>query len=411
MRDHLLIRLRSNSTDCTWAALDGDGRLLGPVTSGPLDEAARAVSNERVIVLLPGSEVLTTQAAVPNVGQSRVRRMLPYLLEENFAEDVERLHFAVGKRLDSGNHAVSAITRAQLEIWLERLESAGVTPDAIYADTDGVPDTPSTLNLIVEGRCIYGRRPGQPAFVLEGLDLPEVYELLEAQSDDRSDLRHALIHVDETAQREHRSGIAELQTRLSSVDVKSLADDLLQRLAATIVFQPGANLLQGRYAVKSDWGELLRPWRAAAGLLLAMVLVSLVAQGIDYVRLQREDQALAARLAASCEQQFSSARISVCAIEVSRRLSDAGQTTLASSETFLTTLATVAEYRGDDSTIEALSYRNRVMDLRLLVPNVPALDQFAQNVIRTDRFDVRIESTADSGTGIEGRVRVAANEP
>ena len=92
-------------------------------------------------------------------------------------------------------------------------------------------------------------------------------------------------------------------------------------------------------------------------------------------------------------------------------MSDAGQTTLASSETFLTTLATVAEYRVEDSTIEALSYRNRVMDLRLLVPNVPALDQFVQNVIRTDRFDVRIESTADSGTGIEGRVRVAANEP
>ena len=304
MRDHLLIRLHSNSTDCTWVALDGDGRLLRPVMSGPLDEAARAVSNERVVVLLPGSEVLTTQAAVPSVGQSRVRRMLPYLLEENFAEDVERLHFAAGQRLDSGNLAISAITTAQLEIWLELLESAGVTPDAIYADTDGVPDTPSTLNLIVEGRCIYGRRPGQPAFVLEGLDLREVYELLEAQSEDRSDLRHALIHVDEGAEREHRSGIAELQTRLSSVDVRSLADDVLQRLGATIVFQPGANLLQGRYAAKSNWASCFGPGVPAAGLLLAMGLVSLVAQGIDYRRLQRQDQALTARLAASCEQEF-----------------------------------------------------------------------------------------------------------
>ncbi len=411
MREHFFLRMRSDSTECSWAALDGDGRLVRPVSSGPLADAAQAIGRERVIVLLPGSQVLTLQAAIPRVSQSRVRQMTPYLLEENVAEDVERLHFATGRRLDSGQLAVSAIARDQLDTWLDALDTAGIAPDAVHADTDGVPDTPSTLNLIIEGRQVYGRRPGKPAFVLDGLGPAEVYAMLEAQSEDRSDLRHVLVHVEEAAERDHRSDLAELEARLPNVDVRVLADDVLHRLGATILFQPGANLLQGRYAPKSNWGELLRPWRAAAGLLLALGLVSVAAQGIEYLKLEREDRALTSQLTQSCGEIFASSQLSLCATEVRRRLADAGQASVANSESFLTTLAAIAEHRGEDSIVEALNYRNRVMDLRLVVPSVPALDLFAQDIMRTDRFNVRIESTADTGSGIEGRIRVEVNAP
>ena len=411
MRDHLFIRLHSDTTECTWAALDGESRLIRQVSSGSLAEAAQAVGNERVVVLLPGSQVLTLQAAIPKVSQSRVRQMTPYLLEESVAEDVERLHFATGRRLDSGQLAISAIAREQLEAWLDVLQTAGIVPDAIHADTDGVPDTPSTLNLLVEGRHVYGRRPGQPPFVLDGLGLAEVYAMLEAQSEDRSDLRHVLVHLEEAAEYEHRSGVAELEARVPNLTVRALADDVLHRLGATIVFQPGANLLQGRYAPKSNWGELLRPWRVAAGLVLALGLVALAAQGLEYLRLEREDRALTLQLTQSCEQAFAAPQLSLCATEVRRRLSDAGQASVANSESFLTALAAIAEHRGEDSMLEALTYRNRVMDLRLVVPSVPVLDLFTQDIMETDRFNVRIESTADTGSGIEGRIRVEATAP
>ena len=411
MRDHFFIRLRPDSTECAWAVLDGDGRLVRPVVGGLLTEAAQAIGNERVIVLLPGSQVLTLQAEIPKVSPSRVRQLTPYLLEESVAEDVERLHFATGRRLDSGQLAVSAVARDQLETWLDELLSAGIAPDAVHADTDGVPDTPSTLNLLVDGHRVYGRRPAQPPFVLDGLGLAEVYAMLEARPEDRSDLRHVLVHVGEAAEHDHRSALTELDAHLPNVDVRVLADDVLHRLAATILFQPGANLLQGRYAPKSNLGELLRPWRVAAGVLLALGLVSVAAQGIEYLQLEREDRALTARLTRSCEETFAIPQLSLCASEVRRRLSDAGQTSVANSESFLTTLAAIAEHRGEDSVIEALNYRNRVMDLRLVVPSVPALDLFAQDIMRTDRFNVRIESTADTGSGIEGRIRVEVNTP
>jgi hypothetical protein len=75
-------------------------------------------------------------------------------------------------------------------------------------------------------------------------------------------------------------------------------------------------------------------------------------------------------------------------------------------ESFLSTLATVAEFRPGDSLIDALSYRNSVMDLQLTAPSVPSLDTFAQQIADTDRFVARIQSANPSDAGVEGRIQV-----
>ena len=72
------------------------------------------------------------------------------------------------------------------------------------------------------------------------------------------------------------------------------------------------------------------------------------------------------------------------------------------------TLATVAEARSADNQIEALSFRNGVMDLRVVAPGVPELDEFARNVSSGGQFQAVIQGTSTSDTGIEGRLQVVA---
>jgi len=406
MPEYLFIRLAEPTSSCASVVLNAEGRIVSPVNKGPLATIAQAVQNRRVIALLPGPEVVTTQATVPAASQSRMRQMLPYSLEETFAEDVEKLLFAAGKRWGSGATAVSVIARDRLDYWLAQLELADITAQAVYSDADGVADTPSTLNLILEGDRIYCRRPEQPALVFEGLSLAQVFELLETQSEHRADLQHALIYVDEAVKERYQPQIEELQSRLSSIDVKTLGDGALAHIAATLVFQPGTNLLQGPYAPKSNWRELARPWYVAASLLLAVLLLTIVGQAAEYLMLKREDGILTEVLTTSCERSFSSARISTCTAEVRQRLNAAGQETTSGGETFLTTLAAIAESHGEDNLIDTISYRNRVMNLQVIAPDVPKLDQFKQQIEGTERFDVVIDSTSDSDAGVEGRVRI-----
>ena len=89
------------------------------------------------------------------------------------------------------------------------------------------------------------------------------------------------------------------------------------------------------------------------------------------------------RRIASCERLVSSST-SVCETRSAAALADAGAG--ASGETFLSTLAAVAQSRNPASRIEALSYRNRTMDLQLLAANVAALDQFRTDLGQTQRF-------------------------
>jgi type II secretion system protein L len=301
------------------------------------------------------------------------------------------------------------VSRRRLEDWLAALSAAGLTPQAVYSDAEGVPDTPGTLTLVIEGERVYGRTPERPPFVFEGLGLGAILDALEAEHTDLSSY-HAVIYLDSEAQHGYAEDLRDLRARIESTDVKLAADGAWCRLAATLSQKPGINLLQGDYAPKSNWGELWRPWRAAAVLLLAAVLLGVLARGAEFFALRHENQALTSELARACVRAVGAAQLDECEAEVRRRLGSRGAGA-DSGRGFLAALAAVADSKQPRGRIEALSYRDEVMDLQLVVPDVSALNAFVQDVGQSKRFSAQIQSTNPTQDGVEGRVRVAGAQP
>lgn len=407
MAEHLFIRIDEPTGTCSSLVLDADGRAIRGLSRGTLGEVTADSEGRRVTLLVPGPDVVTARIALPAMSAARLRQTLPYSLEDQLAEDVEDLHFAAGRRLPSGEVPVSAVARARLEDWLGRLAERDIVPQAIFADTDGVPDTPSTLSLIVEGERVYGRRPGQAPFVLEDLPLTEVFDLVAAQQREGSDeVRHIDLYLEPGAETGLDNVIEALRERVASVEPRVLGDGVLGRLATTLLFEPGTNLRQGRYALKSNVATLARPWYSAAGLAAAFVALAFVAAGVEYFKLGREDRALAQYLAETCEARFGTRRLSDCESQVGRLLNAAGVDTDPEGETFLSALAAIAEFNAAESRIEALSYRNGEMSLEMRTQSIPALDEFARRIEQTQRFEVRIQSANPREDGVEGRVRL-----
>ena len=73
---------------------------------------------------------------------------------------------------------------------------------------------------------------------------------------------------------------------------------------------------------------------------------------------------------------------------------------------FLATLAAFTEAREPNSRVEALSFRNGVMDLRVQAPSVPVLDELARNVGAGGEFQVNIQSANPTDQGVEGRLQI-----
>jgi general secretion pathway protein L len=328
---------------------------------------------------------------------------LPYSLEESLAADIESLHFAPGPRTESGALLVSIVAHERVEVWLKRLDSAGVKPSAIYSEADGIPDTPATVNLLIEGQRVYGRLPGAAPFVLDGMTAAEALDVLQSQGAGVPAFEHVLVWLEGGSER--LPELAEIHSRVGSLDVKALDGGALPRLAATLVFRPGANLLQGQYAPKSDYKGMLRPWRFAAAVFLVWVGVALGAQVAEYFALRSDDAALTSEMTSLCAEAFGSATVAECSTEVRGRLAAVGET--AASSGFLSALAALADSELAGGSIEALSYRNRVLDLQLTAPGVTQIEAFAQGVGGNGRFVARIQSTNSSDTGVQGRVQIA----
>jgi general secretion pathway protein L len=407
LAETLFIRMVDGDT-ATWAAFDANGARAGSIGRGSLAAAAAALQGRRCCVLVPAVDVTSTQAELPVAGQTRLRQIVPFSLEESLADDIEHLSFAIGARRASGGTPVAVVAKQTMERWLAELRAAGIAPQTVCSEADGVPDVPSTLVLLLEAGRIYGRYADRAPFVIEGLTLRQTIELVRAPEEQPTE-RHLLIYADPAERDRVRNELETLGADFSSIDVKVAADGVFPQLAATLAQRPGTNLLQGAYAPKSNWVAFARPWRFAATLLVAALALLLISQGAAYWQLRRTDRELADVVSASCQRVVGDARASACQRTVQQRLGASAAS--SSSEDFLTTLAAIAAARDPEMRIDALSYRNRVMDLQLVAASVPALDEFARGLKQTKRFDAEIQAANQRDTGTEGRVRVTGVQP
>ena len=106
MSRHVIIHLpRVGEDRASWTVADEAGRLIEAESSGTLAEAAEAVEGRRATLVVPGDDVLLAEAVVPGASPVRAQQAVPFALEEQLADDVERLHFALGTKGKGGRLA------------------------------------------------------------------------------------------------------------------------------------------------------------------------------------------------------------------------------------------------------------------------------------------------------------------
>ena len=420
MSDFLVMRIRSDSTDnVEWVTVDAHGALIGEPGHGELADAAEAVADNRVIVLAPAPSVLRTSALVPVRGAAKVLQALPFAMEEQLATDVDKLHFAAGKRDGDGLLRVAAVERAEIEAWLESLAEAGIQPSALYAESDAVSAIPNTTTLLIERDSVLLREADGAIAVTDPDGVEAVLELwLNARQSDDEDEEvstsptNLLIYQTEETREEAsiEALIVGLEPRVTSLDVRVLSDGALARLAAQIVAEPGINLLQGAYAPASNLKGYLAAWRSAAILFACLTAALLGAKLLEIAALKQQ----AASLDSAIEQAIRYTFPEVREIRDARALLQSklgglrGQSAVGAPTEFLDTLKAVAGAvsTGSSTKLETINYRSGVMELRVLAPNVEALDTIQKQIVKNGGLQAEIQSANPEGDGVRGRIQI-----
>lgn len=421
MAEIFVIRLEdADAGVAEWLAVDSTGARRGEPGRGTLAEAAAEIGERRVYGLVPATEVLLTTADVPAKG-ARLLQALPYALEEQVAQDVDKLHFAPGERRSNGRIPVAVIEEERLQSFVDRLQEAGIRPAGLYSEAQGLTRIPGTLSVLIQGDeiilndgagmevALQGLRPGDALAAIGLLDEPG--EGATAEDTARELPRHVLVYCDPEVAARYDLEFQALRQQLDSLEVKLLPDGALPRLAVTVAAGTDINLLQGRHAPRSAVGSIWRPWRAAAGLAAALVVLTLVGSGLRYLELRAED----ARLQADVEEAFRATFPWVREIPADipawiQSVTGRQSTTAATPRQFMAALESIsaAMRQTTDTRIEAISYRDGVMDIRLSAPDVATLDRLRKLVDEGGRFTARIQSTDQQTDGVKSRLQIEA---
>lgn len=409
MADWLLLRLpRTQDRDPSWIIADARGAALSSPESGSLDLAAARVGNRRVCVLVPGSDVLLANPELPAKVGAKLAQIVPYALEEQLAEDIDSLHFAVGKRAtDSPTTPVAVIARSLMEVWLAQLRAVGIKPDTLYADSDLLPENPGQAVALLEDDIVVVRPPGGAPITMPADALAAALELVRPQGELTAQSGRGLIlYTGAPEWQQHGKQVENLRDHFDGIKVQLLTAGPLGLFAQQLPTAAPINLLQGSYAPETSRAAGWRAWRVAAILLAALIGLHVIGKGAQLMMLKRTEQ----KVDASIAQAFRTAMPGEqSAVDARRRMEQRLVLVRNGSDStgLLAALAALVDARNGTpgTAVQAVSFREGALDLKVAAPNADSLDRLTQT-LRARGWQADLTSGSPAGSGYQGRIQM-----
>jgi general secretion pathway protein L len=406
----LLLRLPAgDSAETEWITLEADG-AVAVKQRGPLSLAAAVGRSARIVVLAPATQILLAEPELPPGSGVKLARAVPFALEEQLTEDVDQLYFALGRRRPGGGTPVAVVTRSLLQKWISDLHAAGLDPVAIYPDMSLLPQNPGQTVLWLEKARLSVRRPGSLPFAVELTPVTDalivaglIADPLAAES---AALESAILYVTREDWARVQDEFESLIDRFASLKVQLLAEGALPWLAKDLAATDAVNLLQGEFAKSADYGARWRRWRTAAALAVALLIVHVAAQALQLHQAKQQTAELDSQIAELYSQIMPAEPLQDARRQMQARL-DRIRHSGPGPQYFLRTLQTLsgALAASPNTVIDALSYREQSLDLRVTAPSLAALSQISQFVGKQG-LTAEIQSSNPVANGVEAHMQV-----
>lgn len=410
MADWLLLRIPPDPADAaTWVLADSRGLLQSAPAVATEAAPAQSAGGRRVALLVPGTDVLQLQAALPPGNAVKLQQLAPFALEDQLSEDIDSLHFAVGARAGKdGPVPVLVVSRTLLESWLARARELGLEPQAVYADSDLLPAVPGHVVALLDAGQLTLRADGGRPVVLPVEDPALGLEMLLGADADLSTV-HLSVQATPLGWQRHAGTFEQLRARLASMKVQIATGGLLALLAPGLAQPDAVNLLQGDLRPRQDHSATLRRWRLAGGLAAALLLLHVAGSLWELRQLRRSEAALdqaigqAAAIALPGEPLGGDVRR-----RVEQRLGAMSGAGGARGDLLHLLAAVAAAHDNVPVTdIGAISFRQGELEMRVSGPDAASLEQLNQ-ALRAGGYSAEVTSGSVSGNAFEGRILMRA---
>lgn len=267
MSEFLTVRLSSQKeADIPWLVWSAEQQEV--IASGEvsgweaLHELEAYAAQRSVLVLLAASDLIISSVEIPPGASRQLEGMLPYLLEDEIAQDVEDLHFCV---LNKGRESaeVVGVDRLWLRSVLDHLNACGFDVKRVLPDVLAIPHAESGLAALQLGDEWLVRKSATQGIAVDSQWLSVLAVSDWVKQEDEYLPLHALTPLPELA-------LADTQ------EWRYEPSGLLMQVLTQEALSNKFTLLTGSFKLKSSWLRHWQLWRkvAAASALFITVSVS-----------------------------------------------------------------------------------------------------------------------------------------
>lgn len=274
MSERLIIRISDASQPIYWAQVRAsDNHVITTGTCQQLSALTEQAQTRRVVLLVDSAWLTLTTVTLPPGSRRQRDKVVPYLLEETLAEDVEAVHVSI---LDTqANTAqVAVVAHQQIQAWQRALDEAGINVRQWIPDVLCLPWQSQGLTLAPLGEQWLCRYHAHQGVVGRRAWLAFWAQAWWRQHHEKTDADDPTTSGETSGLTVHGYGPQD-QHVASPLQAWSLpmqwhTDEETISVLAQQSASVSANILTGRYRPQSQAKQTLKPLIPTACLLLAI---------------------------------------------------------------------------------------------------------------------------------------------
>ena len=332
-----------------------------------LSHAAELVQDRRVVILLPVEQMYLGLVAVQTKNKKQLEKAIPFALEDELTEDIENLHFSLGKRTENREIPVAVISKVHLDHLIKILSNVNILPDIITADIFGLQYNDSEWTLCIDDGHVLARTSQWNGFACDTADFNDFMQVAAQEQDSPPSNMIVFSHPDEKI--EQIAGLNNVQF-----------DDFWSPSAFIKGFSSEhcINLLQGSYAKADKTHMTIRPWKIAAVLAAIWIAISMLHTGIEYNRYNRMNETLTTQVDQVFKRTFPDVKKVVNArVQMQQRIKELTSSGQENSQAdFLKFLhqSGYELYKNPNVSIIDIQYKNNQLSLEIKAKDIQLLE-------------------------------------
>ena len=313
--------------------------------AGELQQLCEKAQQRQVTVLVPSCDLVFKSLTVPSKSTRAIRQAVPYMLEEEIAQDVEQMFFAYGdiahqgpEQSNSYNCFVAAIDRALMQQWQQWFVDAHIVVKKMVPDSLAMPLVTDGCSAIVLDEQVILRQGPWQGMTIDCQSWPVISRQLIESSKDKNKTP-----ADENEANAVRiNAYSVLPYSVSALNIQAMPEELPLALLAQQAIKQPFNLLQGEFQYKEQRSPVIGHWLWAAGIAIFALLLNVGLKGGQLLQLNAQLDAVEQAIVTRYQTTFPNSknvRVNTVKSQLKLKLAQAGGTD--SQAGFLTMLSKI----------------------------------------------------------------------